>query len=141
MKTSIIALSLVSLLSSAGEYETVVGLGHQYGGILGAQLAYKTESTKYYGSWGVVGVSAGFQTTFSQNPKHTYGLVFGREELHSEDGFLFLTYDYHFNGFSQNGFVIGTGLGVTREDTGSFFSHTGKRETTTSVTLNFGYKF
>ncbi len=141
MKTSIIALSLVSLFSSAGEYEAAVGLGHQYGGILGAQFSYKTESSKYYGALGLVGVSAGFQTTFSKNSRHAYGLVFGREELQSEDGFLFATYDYHFNGFSNNGFVIGTGLGVTREDAGGFYSDTGNTETSTSLTLNIGYKF
>ena len=76
MKTSIIALSLVSFFSSAIEYETTIGLGHQYGGVLGAQFAYKTESTKYYGSLGLIGFAAGFQTTFSENSKHAYGLIF-----------------------------------------------------------------
>ena len=141
MKISCLALSLVCLSSSAGEYETAVGLGHQYGGVLGAQFSYKTDSSKYYGSVGLIGLSAGFQTTFSENSNHTYGFVIGREELQSEDGFLFATYDYHFNGFSKNGLVIGTGLGVTREDAGSFYSDAGRTETSTSVTLNMGYKF
>lgn len=141
MKISILALSLVSLFSSAGEYETSIGLGHQYGGVLGAKLSYKTESSKYYGSLGLIGASVGFQTTFSKNSKHAYGLVIGREEIQSEDGFLFATYDYHFNGFTNNGLVIGTGFGVTREDTGGMFADTGKSETSTSVTLNIGYKF
>ncbi|MCJ8318482.1 MAG: hypothetical protein MJK12_02545 [Colwellia sp.] len=141
MKISIIALSLVSLSSSAGEYETSIGFGHQYGGVLGAKLSYKTESSKYYGSLGLIGASVGFQTTFSQSSKHAYGLVIGREEIQSEDGFFFATYDYHFNGFAKNGLVIGTGLGVTREDTGGMFADTGKTETSTAVTLNIGYKF
>jgi hypothetical protein len=141
MKTSILALSLVCLFSSAGEYEAAVGLGHQYGGVLGAQFSYKTDSSKYYGSVGLIGLSTGFQTTFSENSNHAYGLVIGREEIQSEDGFLFATYDYHFNGFTKNGLVIGTGIGVTREDAGGFYSNTGKTETSTSVTLNIGYKF
>jgi len=143
MKIFIIALSLslVSLFSSAGEYETAVGLGEQYGGVLGAQFSYKTESNKYYGSLGLGAISAGFQTTFSQNSKHAYGLVIGWEVLRSEDGFLFATYDYHFNGFSETGFVLGTGIGVTREDEGGLFSDRGKTETSPSVTLNIGYKF
>ncbi|MGB2740224.1 MAG: hypothetical protein WBC60_06665 [Cognaticolwellia sp.] len=141
MKIYILALSLVPLFSSAGEYETAVGIGHQYGGVLGAQFSYKTESSKYYGSLGLVGASAGFQTTFNDNSKHAYGLVIGREEIQSEDGFLFATYDYHFNGFSKDGFVIGTGIGVTREDSGGSFSDTGKTTSSTSVTINFGYKF
>ncbi|GAC21646.1 hypothetical protein [Paraglaciecola arctica] len=141
MKTSIIALSLVSLFSFAGEYETAIGLGHQYGGVLGAQFAYKTGSTKYYGSLGLVGLSAGFQTAFSENSKHSYGLVIGREELQSEDGFLFATYDYHIDGFANNGFVIGTGIGVTREDSGGWWSKKGKTKRSNSITLNLGYKF
>lgn len=141
MKTSIIVLSLVSFFSSASEYETSVGLGHQYGGVLGAQFAYKTESTKYYGSLGLIGFAAGFQTTFRENSKHAYGLVIGKEEFQSEDGFLFVTYDYHFDGFSGDGFVIGTGVGITREDEGGWWADKGKTETSTSVTLNIGYKF
>lgn len=65
-----------------------MGLGHQYGGILGAQLSYKTDASKYYGSVGLLGLSAGFQTTFNENSNRAYGLVIGREELYSEDGFF-----------------------------------------------------
>lgn len=89
MRIAILALSLVSLFSTAGEYETTVGLGHQYGGVLGAQFAYKTESTKYYAALGLVGVSEGFQTRFSENSHHAYGLSVGQEEIQSEDGFIF----------------------------------------------------
>lgn len=144
MKKTVIALSFlsfVSLDSFTGEYQTSIGFGHQYGGVLGAKLSYQTESSQYYASLGLVGAAVGFQTTFSQNSKHGYGLVIGREEFQSEDGFLFATYDYHLNGFTHNGLVIGAGLGVTREDTGSFFADTGKTETSTSVTLSIGYKF
>lgn len=141
MKTSIIALSFISLFSSAGEYETSIGLGHEYGGVLGAQFAYKTESTKYYASLGLIGMSAGFQTTFSENSKHAYGLVAGREELKSEDGFIFITYDYHLDGFADKGWVIGTGIGVTREDEGGWWLNRGETKTSTSITLNLGYKF
>lgn len=87
----IIALSLVSLCSSAGDYQPAVGLGHQYGGIIGAQFAYKTEASKYFASLGLAGFSAGFQTTFSENSKHSYGVIAGREEFQSEGGFIFGT--------------------------------------------------
>ena len=83
MKLSILTLfvvsSFASTLTPAGEYETAFGIGHQYGGILGAQFSYKTESTKYYASLGVIGAAAGFQTTFTDNSKHAYGFVIGRE--------------------------------------------------------------
>lgn len=140
MKKIIVALSLVSLFSSAAEYEIAAGIGHEYGGVLGAQFSYKTESSKYYGSVGIIGLSAGFQTTFSENSNHAYGLVIGREEVQSEDGFIFATYDYHFNGFSNKGLVIGTGLGIRRED-GGWYSDTGNTESSVALTVNFGYKF
>ncbi|WP_077285092.1 hypothetical protein [Cognaticolwellia aestuarii] len=141
LTTLVLSLSLISLYSSANEYETTVGLGHQYGGVLGAQFAYKTASTKYYAALGLVGVSAGFQTTFSENSHHAYGLSVGQEEIQSEDGFIFATYDYHFNGFLQDGLVIGTGIGITREDKGGFYSDSGQSETSAAVTLSIGYKF
>tara|TARA_R110000737_G_scaffold15182_3_gene31664 strand:- start:3350 stop:3799 length:450 start_codon:yes stop_codon:yes gene_type:complete len=149
MKKIILALSLVSLFSSAGEFETSVGLGHEYGSILGAQLGYKTEFTKYYAALGYIGYAAGFQTTFSENSKHAYGVVAGMEAWESENGFVFATYDYHFNGFSNPGFVIGTGFGFTRgeglsdtfDDIGKRDSKRTKEDVKAEFTLNIGYKF
>ncbi len=54
----IIALSLVSLCSSAGDYQPAAGLGQQYGDVLGTQFAYTTEASKYFVSLGLVGFSA-----------------------------------------------------------------------------------
>jgi len=141
LTTLVLSLSLISLYSSANEYETTLGLGHQYGGVLGAKFAYKTESTKYYAALGLVGVSVGFQTTFSENSQHAFGLAIGREEIQSEDGFIFATYDFHLKGFSQDGWVIGTGIGITREDKGGLYSDSGQSETSGAVTLSVGYKF
>jgi hypothetical protein len=141
MKVYVAALSLVSLFSYAGDYQTAAGLGHQFGGLLGAQFSYTTDSTKYYGAIGFIGAAVGVQTTFSEGSKHTYGVVLGREELQSEDGFVFATYDYHFNGLANDGLVIGTGFGITREDSGGLFTDTGNVESSTSLTLNIGYKF
>jgi len=141
MKTYIIALSLFSSFTFAGEYETSIGLGHQYGGVVGGQLAYKTSSTKYYASLGLIGGAVGFQTTFNEDSKHAYGIVIGSAAFQSEDGFVFATYNYHVNGFNKNGLVIGTGFGVTRQDEGGSFGDIGNIETSPSVTLNIGYKF
>jgi len=143
MKNIIIALSFIALSSAAGEYETTVGFGHQYGGVLGAQFSYKTESSEYYGSLGLVGYSAGIQTTFSQNSKHAFGLVAGRDEIQSSRGFLFVTYDYHLNGFSGNGWVVGTGLGYTLQDGIAHIQGDSSHghEIKAAITLNVGYKF
>ncbi len=146
MKIAIIALLLISFAGSAGDFEFAIGAGHEYGGVLGGQFAYKTEYSKYYGSVGLIGFSTGFQTTFSKNSKHAYGMTVGSELFTSPSGFLFATYNYHFKGFSNNGLVIGTGIGITKaggdsESGGHCGSLCGETETSTSVTLNIGYKF
>lgn len=147
MKKSLLLLSftssLISIGSNAAQYEAAVGMGHQYGGVLGAQLAYKTKSSKYFGAIGLFGVAAGFQTTFSENSKHVYGFTLGKQELDGEDGFIFATYDYHLNGFTNNGLMIGTGIGIIREDQAGWWADNPnhKTETSTGVTLTFGYKF
>jgi hypothetical protein len=85
MKAFVIGLLLFSSFTFAGEYKTAFGIGHQYGGVVGAKVSYITENSQYYGSLGVIGASAGFQTIFSKNSKHAYGFVIGREEIQSED--------------------------------------------------------
>ncbi|WP_286270190.1 hypothetical protein [Thalassotalea hakodatensis] len=142
MKKILITLALLPSLSFAGEYETTIGLGHQYGGIIGAQLGYKTTSTKYYAAIGVAGFALGTQTTFGdEKNKHAYGFVVGKESIQAEYGFLFVTYDYHVNGLENNGFVMGTGVGFTRSDEYHWFADRGEIETTPFITLNIGYKF
>ena len=87
-------------------------------------------------SW--IGVSAGFETTFEKNSKHAYGFAVGAEVITSEDGFALATYNYHFNGFSNPGLVIGTAVGLRTNIT-----PLGKDEKEPSfiLTFNVGYKF
>ena len=126
----------------ATEFQSSVGMGHQYGGIIGAQLAYKNDQSKYFASLGVVGAALGFQSSFEPDSHYSYGVVLGREALQSEDGFVFITGNYHFNGFNQSGWTVGLGFGVTREDDSGFFGNSpGTTSSNTSLTLNIGYEF
>ncbi len=131
-------IGLLSVSSAASELEVSTGVGYQYGGFLGVQIASKTEFTKVFISAGWVGASAGFETTFEKNSKHSYGIVVGSEMITSEDGFAFATYNYHFNGFSNSGLVIGTGIGVRVHETAY-----GRNDNETSLgwAFNVGYKF
>jgi hypothetical protein len=144
MKRYIFILALISCSCFSSERDSDFvfssGIGHQYGGIIGAQFAYRFEQSKIYSSIGIVGLALGFETAFDNNKKHSFGLVVGTELLRTEDGFAFVTYNYHFNGIDQKGFVIGTGIGATREDENSIIN-TGNREYSTALTFNLGYKF
>lgn len=141
MRLVALALALFSGFSAAQEYETSVGFGHQYGGALGAKLAYTTDSTKVFGSIGLIGAAAGFQSVLGEDTRHAFGMVVGSEVSHSEDGFFFVTYDYHFDGFMQKGWLLGTGVGVTRQDESGSFGDTGDVETSMAMTLTLAYKF
>lgn len=131
-------IGLLSVSSAASELEISTGIAYQYGGYFGVQIANKAEFTKYYFSAGWIGVSTGFETTFEKNSKHSYGLVVGAEFATSGDGFAFATYNYHVNGFSNNGFVLGTGIGARRSE-----ATLGRNDNSTTFawTLNLGYKF
>lgn len=145
MKKLITFISLVSLscLASASDspFQWSAGVGHQHGGAIGVQLSYNTGTTKFYGAAGLIGGAIGFESTFNSSSQHSYGLVVGREEIVGEDGFAFVTYNYHPTGFNQKGWVYGTGIGVTRQDEGSLFADIGETETIGMVTLNVAYKF
>ena len=113
----LLALSLPSFASDLDDnFEFSAGIGEQYGGVLGGKFSYKTEYAKYFGSLGLIGFGAGFETIFNQDSKHSFGLVAGQEVLRSEDGFVFATYSYHVNGFHQQGMVFSFGVGITRQD-------------------------
>ena len=145
MKGYAFVLTFISLSCLASEnrstYRFSAGIGHQYGGVVGAQFSYTAERSKFYGSLGLVGAAVGFETTFNENKKHAFGLTLGSEAIQSEDGFAFVTYNYHFNGLDQEGFIIGTGIGVTREDELGLFGNSGNTESSAALTFNFGYKF
>jgi hypothetical protein len=53
---------------------------------------------------------------------------------------VFGTYNYHFQGFTDSGWVAGVGLGIRREDD-SFFRDSGVKKTSAAITLEIGYKF
>jgi hypothetical protein len=142
VKKLVVILTLVCSSVSASEFQTSVGIGHQYGGLIGAQFGYKTDDTKLFGSVGFFGAALGYQTLFQDSNNLSYGLVLGAEALKSEDGFLFMTSNYHFNGFDQSGWVIGAGVGVSRQDQGGFYSDTPNTvESDATLTLSIGYDF
>ena len=140
MKLLIVISSLLVSSIATAELRLAAGAGHQYGGILGAQFSYQTPGSEYYLSVGLVGAAAGFKTTFEDNSKHAFGLSGGSEAANSEDGFIFATYNYHFQGFTESGWVTGVGIGVRREDD-SFFRDSGTKKTSGAITLDIGYKF
>jgi hypothetical protein len=53
MKISIIAISLLSLFSSAGKYEGVIGVGHQFGGALGGSFLTRHNRVNIMYLWGM----------------------------------------------------------------------------------------
>jgi hypothetical protein len=140
LKKIILVLSLcISSSVWANEFEVSTGVGHQYGGVIGVQLSNKTELSNYYLSLGYAGAAIGFETTLEKNSKHSYGVVAGIEAISkAEEGFGFITYNYHLNGFSGDGLVIGAGVGITK---GSGVFGEPEPDASAAITVNLGYKF
>ncbi|GIU50343.1 hypothetical protein TUM4438_35960 [Shewanella sairae] len=117
-----------------------LGIGYQYGGVLGVRYNYQKLNHVFFGSLGLVGGALGYQYAFSEQ-KHLFGFSVGSEVLTSEDGFAVLTYEYYPKGFTDGGWQFGVSGGVRREDDGGSFGNVGKTATEPTGMISLGYKF
>jgi hypothetical protein len=105
---TIILLACSPLSTWGGDFEFSVGGGYQYIGIIGTQFAFKEDDKKYFISLGLLGVSVGMQSACSNNENHSVGFSVGKvagvSSADTEYGFI--TYNYHFSGFQNNGWVF-----------------------------------
>ena len=142
----IMLLTCLPLSTWGGDFEFSVGGGYQYSGIIGTQFAFKEDDKKYFISLGLPGVSVGMQSTFSNNENHSVGFSVGKlAGIFSADiEYGFITYNYHFGGFRNNGWVLGTGIGYYNRDQHRIFFGGGEvneRESGIALTFDIGYKF
>ena len=117
-----------------------LGVGQQYGGVLGVRYNYQNQNHVFSASLGLVGGALGYQYAFSEQ-KHLVGFSVGSEVLTSEDGFAVLTYEYYPKGFTDGGWQFGVSGGVRREDEGGSFGNVGKTVTEPTGMISLGYKF
>ncbi len=114
-------------------FQAAIGIGPQYGGLVGAQLSLATESDKYYLSVGLIGMSAGYQYVIDDTQFHSVGVnVGGVVAIYDYITFGQLTYDYHLGGFLNDDFVFGASIGFADEGDDGYGSF---------VAFNIGYKF
>lgn len=142
----IILFAYLPFSASGADFEFSVGGGFQYSGVIGTQFAIKDDNKKYFISFGLPGISVGMQSAFSNNDKHSVGFSVGKlSGFYSADTeFGFITYNYHFTGFKNNGWVLGTGIGYYSQDENKKFFGGGQineRESGVALTFDIGYKF
>ncbi|KZN65226.1 hypothetical protein N473_01240 [Pseudoalteromonas luteoviolacea CPMOR-1] len=140
-----VAMMLSSFSAFSAEFELAAGIGSQYAGVLGVQAAVKVDDIRYFAALGIPGVAAGAQFQLPDEPHHSVGINFGRFHTifnHKTD-ILGLTYTYHFNGFHDSGWEIGTGIGYIRRDEYSllFSKVTYEEEREVGLLWNLGYRF
>ncbi|PHS18910.1 MAG: hypothetical protein COA86_07005 [Kangiella sp.] len=108
---AILFLILFAPNSKAGDFQSAAGIGFQYG-IVGGQFSYKEDLTKYYLSLGMFGGGIGFKRALEKDSKHAFGAIFVEATTFvSDHRFAGLTYNYHFNGFTDAGWVVGVSAG------------------------------
>lgn len=124
-----------------------IGTGYTYASpFLGVQFSQKSEISKVYVSAGLIGYAIGFETSVTENNKHTLGVTGGQEFLTSDVGFAFVTYSYHFNALANSGFVAGLGAGFRVEEYGEenddgVWDDTDDIHISPALTLTLGYNF
>ncbi|MEP4889698.1 MAG: hypothetical protein ABJV04_06700 [Aliiglaciecola sp.] len=139
-----ILLVSFSTMSEAVDYDFSVGAGSQYGGF-GTQFAIKSDKTKYFVGLGFPGFSVGMKRQFSENTHHSWGLNAGKMYgiLSSDTVFGGITYNYHFNGFNNKGWELGTGITYYEEDeyTQIFGGEQESKDKGVGILINLGYVF
>jgi len=144
-KSLLILLSYLPFSAFGAEFEFSLGAGFQYSGVIGTQFSVKHQDSKYFMSVGLPGYSLGMQTIVSDNEYHSAGFSLGEIQgiLDADGRYGFITYNYHFDGFKNSGWVLGTGVGVYDEE--SYTPLFGHERINPSkkvlLTLDVGYKF
>jgi len=94
---------------------------------------------------GLPGYSLGMQTIISDNESHSAGFSLGEIQgiWYGDSQYGFLTYNYHMDGFRNNGWVFGAGVGFYEEEsyTPMFGNERINSSKKTMFTLDIGYKF
>ncbi len=145
-KLVILLFSCLPLFTCGTEFEFSLGGGFQYSGVIGTQFAIKQNDTKYFVSVGLPGYSLGMQTAFSSSNRHSIGFSLGKISFWGDDvdTYGFLTYNHHFDGFENDGWVLGAGVGFYNEAAYSLSFEDGKRKNPKAIamyTVDIGYKF
>lgn len=139
-RTLLLCSLLFTGLSQANDNKVSAGLGFQYGGAVGVKYAINAgESSRVFASIGLVGAAVGYEYALSE--KNAISFAVGSEQIASEKGFVMLEYNHYFRGRDNAGWRLGGGIGVVREDQGSWFADVGETDTTGTLSFNVGYQF
>jgi hypothetical protein len=139
-KALLLSTLLVSGLANADENKVSAGIGFQYGGAVGMKYAMNTgESSRVFASIGLVGAAIGYEYALSE--QNAISFAVGSEQIASEKGFVMLEYNHYFQGRSNAGWRLGGGIGIVRQDEGSWWGDYGKTDTTGVLSFNLGYQF
>ena len=145
------ASASVPITTSAHEHEFGFGFGTEYGLVLGAQYAYRTEGKRYKFGLGIGGMSIGAEAKFEQYDSLSYGITAGYSpQIFSDGGITYIgpTWHYYFSGFDSNSFVFSAGLVAYHEELGTndesrqnWFNPPKTDEQGVIGLLSVGYKF
>ncbi|GAA5136055.1 hypothetical protein [Thalassotalea piscium] len=144
-KLLLITLLYLPLTAAGAEYEFSLGAGFQYSGIVGTQFAVKHKESKYFISVGLPGYSVGMQTTVLDDQRHSVGFSIGELQgiFDGDSRYGVFTYNYHFDGFKNTGWLLGAGIGIYDQESYKplFNDEPVNPSSKAMFTLDIGYKF
>ncbi len=137
----IFLLCITTSKPSLADGFATAGAGYPYGGVAGARYSYPSGQNIYSVSLGLLGAAASYHRLLDDKNQHGLGIIAGLEVLSSEKGFTALSYQYYASGVQNRGWVLGSSLGLRRQDEGRFFGSYGKVETKALFGIDIGYRF
>lgn len=123
--------------ANCGQFDHAVGVGLQYGGIIGYQFSYKEAQSNFRISAGLIGASLGYDYYLTDT------FSFGATYTASTRDVTSLNFNYTPSGYANSGWVIGVDFAYIegQRESGSNIFYQREEESKKVMWLSAGYKF
>ena len=123
--------------TNGGQFDHAVGVGLQYGGIIGYQFSYKEAQSNFRISAGLIGASLGYDYYLTDT------FSFGATYTASIRDVTSLNFNYTPSGYANRGWVIGLDFALIegQRESGSSFFYQREKDSKKVMWLSAGYKF
>ncbi|MBY6187283.1 hypothetical protein KUV89_11695 [Marinobacter hydrocarbonoclasticus] len=144
MRRWMVCLVAVLLWPSVASAQWAVGMGYQYGGLLGGKYIYDLdEANKLNVALSPVGGAFGYQRNMDGDKgQHALGVSIGMETMFQSDhGFAVATYNYYPAGFQKSSWTMGVDAGIYNAGPRCELYYCPDNKVGPALFFNLGYQF